>query len=149
MTEILFYHLLAKKLEDVLPDLLEKSLTRGWRVTIHGGNEARLESLDSSLWTYRDESFLPHGSKNTGHPEDQPIWLTMQDENVNGSAIRFLIDGAITADVLAYERVVYMFDGNDPDALNHARARWKIEKNAGHDVTYWAQNDQGRWEKKA
>lgn len=152
MTEVLFYHLLAKPLEAVLPDLLEKSLARGWRAVVQGGNEARIEMLNTVLWTYRDESFLPHGSKEDGNAADQPVWLTCGDDNPNGAAIRFLIDGAALDDgeaVGTYERLVYMFDGNDPEALAGARERWKIEKAAGRDVTYWAQNDAGRWEKKA
>lgn len=149
MTDILFYHLLAKPLENVLPDLLEKSLARGWRAVVHSGNERRIEALNDALWTYRDESFLPHGTKADGSATEQPIWLTSDSDNPNGAQIRFLIDGATVDDVSSYERIVYMFDGNDPDALHHARGQWKAEKEAGHDVTYWAQNEAGRWEKKA
>lgn len=149
MTEVLFYHLLAKRVEDVLPDLLEKSLARGWRAVVHGGNEAHIEALDSTLWSYRDESFLPHASKASGEGAEQPVWLTGDDDNPNNASIRFLIDGASTDHTSSYQRLVYMFDGNDPDAVTHARTRWKAEKESGHDVTYWVQNEIGRWEKKA
>ena len=60
MTEILFYHLESGRLEDVLPGLLEKTLERGWRAVVQTGTKERAESLDGFLWTYRDESFLPH-----------------------------------------------------------------------------------------
>ena len=42
-----------------------------------------------------------------------------------------------------------LFDGNEPDRVEQARAKWKAVKAAGHDATYWQQNERGRWEKKA
>lgn len=149
MSEILFYQLLAKPLEVVLPGLLEKSLARKWRAVVQSTHQERVDSLNTVLWTYRDESFLPHGTKSDGSAQDQPVWLTMDSDNPNDAQIRFLIDGAVIEDQDDYERIVYLFDGNDPEALDQARGRWKIEKAAGHDVTYWAQNETGRWEKKA
>ena len=149
MTEVLFYQLLAKRVEDVLPELLEKSLARGWRAVVQGGSGVHIEALDAALWTYRDESFLPHASKANGEGEEQPVSLTDGDDNPNDASVRFLIDGATIENASSYQRLIYIFDGHDMDALEHARARWKIEKKAGHDVTYWKQNEMGRWEKKA
>ncbi|MGG2476032.1 DNA polymerase III subunit chi, partial [Rhizobium sp. BR5] len=62
MTEILFYHLTESKLEDALPPLLEKSLERGWKVAIQTVDEERRDFLDTHLWTFRDDSFLPHAT---------------------------------------------------------------------------------------
>lgn len=149
MTDILFYQLLDKRLDEVLPDLLEKCLARGWRTIVQGGSNERIEALDNALWTYRDDSFLPHGTAADGNAEAQPVLLTTDADNPNRASVRFLIDGASIEDAAAYERVVYLFDGNDPDALAAARARWKTEKAAGHAITYWAQDETGRWVKKA
>ena len=149
MSDVLFYHLLSTPLEAVLPDLLEKSLAKGWRAVVQTGHSVRVETLNNALWTYNEASFLPHGSSADGDGETQPIWLTDGTDNPNGAAIRFLVDGAEIEDAGSYERVVYLFNGNDPDQLAHARVRWKVEKSAGHTVTYWAQNEVGKWEKKA
>jgi len=149
MSDVLFYHLLSTPLEAVLPDLLEKSLAKGWTAVVQTGHAARLEVLNNALWTYKEESFLPHGSSVDGEGADQPIWLTDGTDNPNGAAIRFLLDGAEIDNADPYERVVYLFNGNDQDQLTHARGRWKVEKAAGHAVTYWAQNEYGKWEKKA
>jgi DNA polymerase-3 subunit chi len=149
MTEVLFYHLQNQPLERVLPELLEKSLERGWRVVVQLGSEERRDALDAHLWTYRDEGFLPHGTVKDGHAAMQPVWLTVDDENPNGANVRFLADGAEANDVAPYQRVVILFDGNDPDAVDRARASWTKIKAAGHDATYWQQSERGRWEKKA
>ncbi|MGI9350379.1 MAG: DNA polymerase III subunit chi [Rhizobiaceae bacterium] len=150
MTEILFYHLTERTLDQVLPGLVEKSLARDWRVVVQAGSSERIEGLDIVLWTYRDESFLPHGASRDGTEKLQPVWLTTQDDNPNGANIRFLVDGAGVDAVSDYERVVYLFDGHDNAALEHARARWTIHKEQDvHELTYWQQNAKGGWEKKA
>ena len=149
MTEVLFYHLQRQPLEHVLPGLLEKCLERKWRAVVQVGSEERRDALDAHLWTYRDDGFLPHGTVKDGHATAQPVWLTTTDENPNGANVRFLADGAETANYPDYQRVVVLFDGNDPDAVDRARASWAATKAAGHDATYWQQSERGRWEKKA
>jgi len=153
MSEILFYHLTEKTLEQVLPGLLEKSLLRGWKAVVQVGSDERVAALDTHLWTFRDDSFLAHGSVRDGTEIYQPVWLTAGDENPNGAKIRFLTGGAQLDDPAEYDRVVYMFDGHDNEAVEHARGRWKFHKekseSSGHEQTYWQQNANGGWEKKA
>jgi DNA polymerase III subunit chi len=150
MTEILFYHLKGQTPEQVLPALLQKSLERGWRVVVQASSEERIEALDAHLWTWRDDSFLPHGTWREAEAAQQPILLTVSDHNPNGATVRFLVDGALMPEnVAAYERVVLLFDGEDPDAVDAARARWSKAKSAGFEVTYWQADERGRWERRA
>jgi DNA polymerase III subunit chi len=149
MTEVLFYHLDRQPLERVLPDLLEKCIERGWRAVVQVGSEERRDALDSHLWTYREEGFLPHGTIKDGSAEAQPIWLTVGPENPNGASVRFLADGVEMAEIHAYARVVVLFDGNDEEGVQRARASWSAIKSAGHEATYWQLSERGRWEKKA
>lgn len=149
MVEVLFYQLDRRPLEAVLPQLLERTLERGWRACVQAGSLERVEALSSALWTWRDEAFLPHGTANDGNGELQPIWLTDGDDNPNGAAVRFLVDGATAPSLDGLARAVYLFDGNDPAALDSARARWSQAREAGHEVTYWQQDEDGRWVKRA
>jgi DNA polymerase III subunit chi len=150
MTEILFYHLKGQTPEQVLPALLQKSLERGWRVVVQASSDERVEALDAHLWTWRDDAFLPHGTWPDAEAAQQPIVLTVNQDNPNGATVRFLVDGAnMTADVAHYERVVLLFDGDDPDARDAARARWTEAKAAGAEVTYWQADEQGRWKRQA
>jgi DNA polymerase-3 subunit chi len=149
MTEILFYHLQHQPLERVLPALLEKSLERGWRVVVQAASEERVEALDAHLWTFRDDSFLPHGTAREPQAREQPILLTVNDDNPIGAEVRFLLDGApVPADAAAYQRLVLIFDGDDPDAVAAARTRWGEAKAQGFEVTYWQPDDDGRWQRK-
>jgi DNA polymerase-3 subunit chi len=150
MTEILFYHLQRQPIERVLPALLEKSLERGWRVVVQAASEERIEALDAHLWTYRDDSFLPHGVWREPEARNQPILLTVNDDNPNGATVRFLLDGApVPTDAAGYERIVVLFDGEDPDAVSDARTRWTEARQKGFDVTYWQPDERGRWQRKA
>ena len=150
MTEILFYHLQNQPLERVLPTLLEKSLERGWRVVVQTASEERIEALDAHLWTFRDDSFLPHGTYKQPEAAEQPILLTVNDDNPNKAEVRFLIDNApVPDDASPYARIVLLFDGDDEDAVAAARMRWSEAKEKGLDATYWQPDAQGRWVKKA
>jgi DNA polymerase III subunit chi len=148
-TEILFYHLERQPLERVLPNLLERTLQRGWRAVVQAGSAERLEAVDALLWTYADDSFLPHGTAKDGAPDRQPILLTTGPENANGAGVRFLIDGADIETYAGYVRIVVIFDGRDGDALTLARAQWQRARTQGSKATYWRQTDAGRWEQKA
>lgn len=148
MSELLFYHLQGQTLEAVLPNLLERSLARGWRVVVQVGSAERVEALDAHLWTYRDDSFLPHGTARERDAAEHPIVLTVGNNNPNGAQVRFLLEGAeLPADAGTYERLVLLFDGADADAVATARARWLEAKAKGLPATYWRPNAQGRWER--
>ena len=149
MTDVLFYHLEHQPLERVLPSLVERTLERGWRAVVQAGSEERVEALDTLLWTFREESFLPHGTRRDGNSAEQPVYLTTNEENPNKAGVRFMVDGAETAELSGYDRVVYLFDGRDETAVAKAREQWKAAKGAGCTVTYWQQSSEGRWEKKA
>ena len=149
MTEISFYHLERSPLEQALPKLLEKTLSIGKRALVLASTEDRVENLAQVLWTYDPGAWLPHGTAKDGSPEDQPVWLSTEDETPNKATFLFLTDGATSQWVDSYERCFELFDGRDPAAVQAARDRWKAYKAAGHDLSYLQQTPQGGWEKKA
>lgn len=149
MTEILFYHLTVSTLEDALPGLLERSVSRGWRAVVQTSGEERRNALDTVLWTFRDDSFLAHGLDTEPNAVEQPILLTTGQENGNDAQIRFMVDGAPPPDLGPYERGVLLFDGHDEAQLSAARSHWRQLKEQGHAVTYWQQTEDRRWERKA
>ncbi len=148
MTEVWFYHLERTGLEQALPELLEKTLQRGWKALVRVRESDRLQHLDGWLWTYRDDSFLPHAPDDEAGAARQPILLTTGFENANGADALFLVDGAEPGELSGYERCVVMFDGADEAQLAVARAQWSAIKATGVSVSYWKQQARG-WEKQA
>ena len=147
--EFWFYHLENQPLQAVLPVLVEKTLARGWRALLRFSTSERLETIDSALWTYCDESFLPHGSTRDGHADRQPALLTLDDANPNGAAVLFLLEAAEEREPERFSRVIRLFDGADEEAKALARAEWKRAKAAGFEVSYWRQDAGGAWKKSA
>jgi DNA polymerase-3 subunit chi len=149
MTEVLFYHLQGMSLENVLPPLLEKSLERGWRVVVQSTSPERADALDTHLWTYREDSFLPHATWRVADAKDQPILLAVEADNPNRANVRFLVDNAaMPADAHVYERVVLVFNGEDTEALAAARLAWTDCKSRGFEVTYWQADERGHWQRR-
>ena len=151
MTRVDFYHLQKSDIETTLPKLLDKAYTSGKKILVKVGNEKRVEFLNTHLWTYDEQSFLPHGSKKDGNAEMQPIWLTSQDDNPNNATILFLVDGAgYDADnISSFERILNIFDDNDKEALSWSREFWKQVKSQDNECYYWQQDEKGTWLQKA
>jgi DNA polymerase-3 subunit chi len=147
--EFWFYHLENQPLHIVLPVLVEKTLARGWRALLRFSTSERLETIDSALWTYREESFLPHGSGRDGHADRQPVFLTLDETNPNGAAVLFLIEAAVEREPERFSRVIRLFDGADEEAKTLARDEWKSARAAGFEVSYWRQDAGGGWKKSA
>ncbi|MGC1301181.1 MAG: DNA polymerase III subunit chi [Caulobacteraceae bacterium] len=147
--EVWFYHLERTGLDQALPELLEKTLGRGWRALVRSGDRNRIEHLDGWLWTYRPDSFLPHGRADEPQADRQPVLLSMTGENLNGAQALFLLDDAEPGALDAYARCLILFDGRDEGAVAAARGRWREVKAAGHEVAYWKQSEEGAWRKQA
>jgi DNA polymerase-3 subunit chi len=142
-----FYHLQSSPLERALPPLLERVLAAGHRAVVLAASEARIEALASLLWTFRPDSWLPHGTRKDGLPDQHPVWLTEQDENPNGADVVVLTEGMVTART-EFARCLDIFDGANEEALGAARGRWKEAKNLGHELHYWQQTETG-WQERA
>jgi DNA polymerase III subunit chi len=149
MAAVQFYHLLTSPLDRALPKLLEKAYAAGYRLLVVTGSEEHAEHLNELLWTYSQDSFLPHGTSKDGHSEDQPIFISTNSESPNSAKLLVVTDGSAPENVGSFERVLDMFDGNNPEALAKARQRWVLYKNNGHSVTYMRQTESGGWEQKA
>ncbi len=154
MVEISFFHLKTRRVEDALPTILERSLSRGWRVAVQTGTEARMRALDEHLWRYKPESFLPHGTRADAAPETQPVYLTATDDNPNGADVRIFLEGVRIAPCLAGAgaprlRAVLLFEEDRAEELENARAQWRELRDAGQTLVYQQQDENGRWVEKA
>jgi len=147
MGEIWFYHLERSTLDQVLPELLDRTLQRGWRARVRVADADQRAEIDERLWSWRDDSFLAHGLADQPHAARQPILLTAGQENPNASQALFIVDGSDMTVTEEFERCFIIFDGRDETALQGARERWRVLKAQEANLAYWKQSDEGRWEK--
>ena len=143
-----FYHLEGSTIEGVLPGLLEKTLAKGWRALVKLP-EDKLPVLDDLLWTFRDDSFLPHGRDDEPMADWQPILLSHSIQDAKGFDAVFLMEGAEIKEMQGVSRAMVMINGRSQDNVLQERKRWKALKETGAALAYYQQNSQGRWEKKA
>ena len=148
MTEIRFYHLERRRVDEALPSLLEHALDEGRRVLVRASSDEMVAALNERLWTYDDASFLPHGAAGDGDPMTQPVFLTTELENPNAATMLVRLSGAETGDADdAFDLVVILFDGRDEAALALARGEWRRLKDQGRAISYWRESDEGGWER--
>ncbi|MGB1077299.1 MAG: DNA polymerase III subunit chi [Bdellovibrionales bacterium] len=149
MTEVRFYHLTKKSLEQTLPDLLERVLDLGKKAVIKIADENAIPDMSKHLWVCRRNGFYPHGTDGEGHPDHDPLWLTTKDDNPINADTLILTMGAEAESIDQYKIVCIMLNGHNDNEVKSARERWKIYKEQGLELTYWQQSEKGNWEKKA
>jgi DNA polymerase III subunit chi len=137
-----FYHIEHTSLDAAIAPLIEKCLERRWRVLVVGKTET-LDRLDRGLWTWRDESFLPHGRGRTD-PSKQPVLLSTEPTPVNNAKVALLLDGS-DADPSQFERVMVVFDGGDEAARAKARQQYKAATDSSGKARYFQQERAGGW----
>jgi len=149
MTEISFYQLTKTPLNKALPQLLEKILSSGNRAVLIAKKEENLKDIDTFLWSYSTIRVVPHGTKEDGYSEEQPVYLTLNEENPNNSDVLVMTGGSEPNFIKSFSRCLDIFDGNNEEELSMARERWKKYSNSNEDLTlsYWKQNEKGSWEK--
>ncbi|MCB1398607.1 MAG: DNA polymerase III subunit chi [Rhodobacteraceae bacterium] len=151
MGAALFYHITRSPTEEVVASLLSRAVAQGWRVELRGVTPEYLDMLDQRLWLGAEEGFLPHGRAGGPHDALQPVLIgTGPGPAANDPQALMTVQSApLTPDeIAARERVWILFDGNDPAALEAARAQWRGLTAAGVAAQYWSE-ESGRWEKKA
>lgn len=149
MAEISFYQLKRQSVEQALLRLLEKALAGGGRAVVRVGSEEEMEALDNALWALDPDSFLPHGTIKAKSPADQPVLLTTETDAPNNASFAFVLPGAATGGLEAFERAFVIFDGAREGQLKEARALWKALQGTGAALAFWAQTEAGAWDKQA
>ena len=150
MVEHWFYHMQQSPLEQVLPDILEKTYAKGWRTAVkigglNGTPQSELKRLDEFLWVYRKDSFLPHGREDEPMADQHPISLSIDRKSSENADVVVLVTGADMSDVSDSVRCITLLDGTNDQDRQIARARWTKAKDDGLKTAYWKQNDHGKW----
>lgn len=139
-----FYHLTRLPLERVLPAICERIHAQGQRLVIVADDDDLLNRIDQLLWSYKAESFLPHGRADGGEGDArQPILLAASGEIVGDARNIALVDGVWRDLALGYDRAFLMFDESN---IAGARAAWRgLADKVDVERHYWKQDDAGKW----
>lgn len=149
MPQVDFYHLTQSELADALVTLLKKTHVAGKRALIQCPKPAA-EGIDEALWSHDPESWLPHGLGEAKGAEFATSWILSDGEaNPLNAEFLFLLHGSERADMTEFERIFNLFDGRSEAQVTHARAQWQNWRSRdGLEMRYFAQDDNGKWEKR-
>lgn len=144
MTIINFYHLTSGSYEKAACQILEKCYKSDYKTIVKVSNEEVQESLNKTLWTFAQKSFIPHGSKSDPKAELQPIYITTTSENPNNAGVLMLV-GTMDGIYDDFERIFVIFDGKDEGAKALVRGAMEKLQTAKNQVSYYEQTKEGGW----
>jgi DNA polymerase-3 subunit chi len=140
MTRIDFYTLAAGSQGDRLLltcRLVQKAHGEGLRVHIETTDDQTARALDRILWTFRDDSFLPHGLIGETDPDLTPILIGPRKAEAPEGQIQVLINlGLEVPGALDHcERLIEPID-HDPAVRAAGRRRYAHYKGLGHVLSH-------------
>lgn len=147
MTQIIFYSTAPLQVEKTLFALLEKSLEKGNKSLLLFKEKEKCLSINEQLWTYKQNSFLPHISEDDQIYDniDVPVYLSTKNENPFKAELLFSIDGFLPDNIDHFERVIIIIDVND-ELLNEKYKNYYLDiKQNFEDIVFYKSDDNGKW----
>ena len=147
MTQIIFYSTAPLQVEKTLFALLEKSLEKGNKSLLLFRDKEKCLSINEQLWTYKQNSFLPHISEDDQIYDniDVPVYLSTKNENPFKAELLFSIDGFLPDNIDHFERVIIIIDVND-ELLNEKYKNYYLDINKNfEDIVFYKSDDNGKW----
>ena len=86
--------------------LIEKAYQRGHRVFVHCKNQHDAEHLDELLWTYKDDSFIPHNLQGEGPEPPPPVQIGFDKEPRGFNDILINMANPIPTYATRFKRVI-------------------------------------------
>ena len=133
MTKISFY--ILKKSEkknqrlQVLLRIVEKAYSNGHKIYIACRSRSQAERIDSELWVFKKDRFIPHGMIDS--PEGKIVAIGWgQEPKLHNEVLINLLE-SIPPFFSRFNRLIEIVDSNESDLLL-GREHWKFYKDRGY-----------------
>ena len=93
--------------------LLEKAYLHGHRVFVYCESQDDAERLDELLWTYRDDSFIPHNLQGEGPEPPPPVQIGYRTEPRGFNDILLNMSPTIPDYFARFQRVMEIVAADD------------------------------------
>ena len=110
--------------------LLEKAYHLGHRVFVHCDTEDDAHHLDELLWTYKEESFVPHNLQGEGPEPPPPIQISWGKEPRGFNNILLNLGQSIPPYFARFSRIMEIVS-NDEAAKEISRNHYKEYRTHG------------------
>ncbi len=110
--------------------LADKAYSLGHTVYLLAASEAQATALDDLLWTFRQDSFIPHERYPLAGEEASPVLIGTILPTEAGAQVLINCADRLPEGFERYERVVELVDQN-PEVLAKSRERFKQYRERG------------------
>lgn len=110
--------------------LADKAYRLGHTVYLFASSEARAAMLDDLLWTFRQDSFVPHERYPLTGTEGSPVLIGTAPPAEVAAQVLINCTDALPEGFERFERVVELVDQR-PEVLAQSRARFKQYRERG------------------
>lgn len=136
MPKIDFYILMegdAKTTLQFTCRLIEKAYRNQHRIYIHAENQSMAHQLDELLWTYREDSFLPHNLYGEGPEPAPPIQIGFDVTPDKQRDILINLSMTVPAFYAQFNRVCEIV-ANDAEIQARSRENYRSYRSDGYDI---------------
>lgn len=131
------FYLLAAETADsrwlVACRLLEKAYAKGHKVYVHCENQADAEVLDELLWTFKDESFIPHNLQGEGPEPPPPVQIGFDKEPRGFNDILFNMSKTVPVFHQRFKRIIEIVT-NEESEKELSRIHYKEYRAKGYPI---------------
>jgi DNA polymerase-3 subunit chi len=132
--QVLFHHFEKTSGRDLLVyicRLVEKGYKQGSKpIYIHFDSENEAKEFDSLLWTFRQESFVPHTILGNPEQEKTPVIIGWDTNQIETAEALINVSQEIPRASKSTSKI-HEIVGNDKNKKNKAREKWKAYKANG------------------
>jgi DNA polymerase-3 subunit chi len=131
-TDIVFIVLNSTVKSRIVCDLAENCYLNNERLVIYTKSEEECRKIDLLLWTWKQQSFIPHKYFDTlSSSQKEPIVLTTNIDNPADYTTVLLVDPLPVEKVIQFSKVIDFAEKYDSQGLELSRQRYKVYKNQG------------------
>lgn len=112
--------------------LVEKAYQLQHKVYIHSAGEAQAHLLDDLLWSFRQNSFLPHALYPPAPADRSPILIGWRSDPAVTADVLVNLGDEIPAFFEKFTRVIELVDQNDA-ILSQSRQRFRLYRERGYE----------------
>jgi len=121
-------HVTTRETERFVCQLVDKIWHQGYRIYIHTDSLPRAKLLDEILWTFKQDSFIPHDIYDVEEDVDMmsvPVWIGFNNKVCEQTDVLINLTTEIPEKVDNFQRIAEIVDDSNNDRQK-GRERYRL-----------------------
>jgi DNA polymerase-3 subunit chi len=111
--------------------LTDKAYRQGRKVYIHTNSPGETQILDRLLWTFRDQSFVPHGISGSADLETTPVIIGDQEPPQQADDVLINLSPLVPSFFSRFQRVAEIVDQQE-EVKRSSREHYQFYRDRGY-----------------